>query len=135
MANEPNRRSLADALTTVTKALPAQNANNTTDGIYIGGQGPHRERLKLRVTIPANSVLVAAQTLTLALQDSADNSSFAAVAGPGQSHVITGDTGFAADTIYFDIPAHARDYVAVNQAVSASGGNNTGTTFTYEIVS
>lgn len=135
MANEPNRRSLADALSTVTKALPAAAAANTTDGIYIGGQGPHRERLKLRVTIPANAVLVATKSLTLALHDSADNSSFAAVAGPGQSYAIVGDTGFAADTIYFDIPAHARDYVAVNQAVEAAGGDNTGTTITYEIVS
>lgn len=135
MANEPNRRSLADALTTVTKALPAAAAANVTDLIFIGGQGPHRERLKLRATIPANSVLVADKFLTLTLHDSADGSTTAAVAGPAQVHTIIGATGFAADTVYFDIPAHARDYVAVSQAVETGGGSNIATVITYEIVS
>jgi hypothetical protein len=67
---EPNRRSLADALSTVSKALPAAAANNTSDPIYIGGNGPHREGMKLRVSWPANTVLVATKTLTLTLYSS-----------------------------------------------------------------
>lgn len=134
MANEPNQRAGVDALSQTTKALPAAAADNTTSGIYIGDPGPARERMKLRVDIPANSVLVATKLLTLDLHDSADNSSFAAVAGPKQAHVITGDTGFAADTVYFDIPNHARAYVAVKQTVETGGGSNIGTTFAYSLV-
>ena len=135
MANEFNRRSLVDSLLTVTKALPAASANNATDGISIGGEDPHRECLKLRADIPANSVLVATKTLSLVLQDSADNSSFADVADPGQSIAIVGATGFAADTLYFDIPQHSPQYVRVYQAVEAAGGDNTGTTISYSLVS
>ena len=134
MANEPNKRAGVDALSQVTKALPAAAANNTSDGIYIGATGPVREQMKLRVDLPLNSVLVSTKLLTLKLYDSADNSSFAEVTDPGQTIVIAGDTGFAADTLYFDIPGHARDYVAVYQDVETGGGNNTGTTVTYSLV-
>ena len=129
-----NRRNLVDAQAQVTRALPAAAANVTSSGIYLGGQGPHRERLKLRVNIPANTVLVATKTLTLSLQDSANNSSFAATS-PSQAIAITGDTGFAAQELYFDIPASARDYVGVNFAVETGGGDNTGTTATISLVS
>lgn len=129
-----NRRNLVDALAQVTRALPAAAANVTSSGIYLGGQGPHRERLKLRVNIPANTVLVATKTLTLSLQDSANNSSFAATS-PSQTITITGETGFAAQELFFDIPANARDYVGVNFAVETGGGDNTGTTATISLVS
>jgi hypothetical protein len=137
ITNQVNRRQQADALLQVSKALPAANNNNTTDLIPIPAAGPVRERLKLRVEIPSNTALVATKTLTLTLVDSADGSASAAVAGPGQSIVIAGigGNGIAAQTRYFEIPNHAREYVGVLQAVEADGGNNTGTTIKYSLVS
>jgi len=129
-----NERNLIDATAQVTRALPAAAANVTSTGIYIGGDGPHKERLKVKVELPANTVLVATKLLTITLQDSADNSSFAAAA-PAQSFVITGDTGFPAQDIYFDINNSIRAYVAVNFAVETGGGNNTSTTATISLVS
>lgn len=134
MANTVNSRNLKDALLQTTRALPAANANVTSTGIFVGGDGPHKERLKVKVELPLNSVLVATETLTVTLYDSADNSSFAA-ASPAQSYVITGDTGFPATDIYFEVAQTTRDYVGVNFAVSSSGGNNTGTTATISLVS
>lgn len=134
MSNNFNERNLADATAQVTRALPAAAANVTSSGIYLGGDGPHKERLKVRVELPANTVLVATKLLTITLQDSADNSSFAAAA-PAQSFVITGNTGFPAQDVYFDINNSIRDYVAVNFAVETGGGNNTATTATISVVS
>lgn len=134
MATVVNQRSLKDELAKVTKALPAAAASNTTDGIYIGEAGPHRDGLKVKVELPANAVLVATKLLTLALWDSADNSTFAATS-PAQSYVITGDTGFAATEIFFEIPKTARAYVAVRQTVETGGGDNTGTSSTVYVVS
>lgn len=134
MAVTVNSRNLIDELAKTTKALPAAAANATSDGIYIGGDGPHKERLKLKVSLPANSVLVATKLLTIKLYDSADNSSFAA-ASPVQQYVITGDTGFSAQDIYFEITQTTRDYVAAYFEVETGGGNNTGTTATVAVVS
>jgi hypothetical protein len=134
MATTVNSRNLIDAQAATTRALPAAAANVTSTGIYIGGDGPHKERLKVKVELPTNSVLVATKLLTITLHDSADNSSFAA-ASPAQSFVITGNTGFAAQDIYFEIAQTTRDYVAVNFAVETGGGANTGTVATISVVS
>lgn len=135
MGKEVNRRHAEDALLSVSKALPAAAASNNSDSIDIGGAGPHRESLKLRVDVPANSVLVATKTLTLTLQDSSDDSSFASVDDPSAAITIVGDTGFSAATYYFDIRQNSNQYVRVLQAVETGGGDNTGTTITYSLVS
>ena len=134
MSTTANERNLIDALAQTTRALPAAAANATSTGIYVGGDGPHKERLKVKVELPANSVLVATKTLTVKLFDSADNSSFAA-ASPAQTYVITGDTGFPATEIFFDLNNSVREYVAVDFAVETGGGANTGTTATISVVS
>mgnify|MGYP003649725606 CR=1 FL=1 len=128
-----NRRNAKDAILQETKALPAAGASATSDLIYIGGEGPHREGLKVRVDLPVNAVLVATKDLDMALVDSADGSSSAAVS-PGQTYQIIGDTGFAATSFYFDVPQTARDYVGVSFTVEAAGGDNTGTTATVSLV-
>jgi hypothetical protein len=128
-----NRRNVKDAILQETKALPAAAASATTDLIYIGGEGPHREGMKVRVEIPENSVLVATKDLDIVLVDSADGSTSAAVS-PAQSVQVVGDTGFDAQDFYFDIPQNARDYVGVKFTVETGGGDNTGTTATVSIV-
>jgi putative AlgH/UPF0301 family transcriptional regulator len=129
-----NRRSLKDANLKAVKALPAAAANNTSDPIYIGGNGPHREGLKLRVSWPANTVLVATKKITLTLY-SAATTTLAAEADPAQTFVITGDTGFAKGYVDFELGQGVLDYVGWNQAVETGGGDNTGTSFTGEVVS
>jgi hypothetical protein len=133
MSKQVNRRNSADALLSVTKALPAANANNDTDEIYIGAAGPHREGMKLRASWPANSVLVATKLLTLTLKSGATGA-LAAETDPGSTYVITGNTGFAAGYVDFELGQNVGEYVAVNQAVETGGGSNIATSFTYTVV-
>lgn len=133
MSKVVNRRNSADALLSVTKALPAADASNTSDAIEIGNAGPHREGIKLRVSWPANSVLVATKTLTITLQSSA-TSTLADATGPGSTHVITGDTGFPAGYVDFELGQNIGAFVGWKQAVQAAGGDNTGTTLTGTII-
>lgn len=133
MSKVAYRRNAEDALLSTTKALPAANANNDTDAIYIGPVGAHREGMKLRATWPLNSVLTADKTVTLTLK-SGSTSSTTAEADPAQTYVITGATGFAAGYVDFELGQNVLDYVAVNQAVLTGGGDNTGTSFTYTVV-
>lgn len=129
----PNRRNAKDALLQTSKALPAAGASATTDLIKIGGEGPHREALKVLVEVPVNTVLVATKKLTFTLVDSADGTNPIAVS-PSQSKEIVGDTGFAAQLFYFDVPQGARDYIGVTIAVEAAGGSNTATVATVSVV-
>lgn len=133
MSKVVNRRNSADALLSVTKALPAAGASNTSDAIEIGNAGPHREGIKLRVSWPVNSVLVATKTLTITLQSSA-TSTLADATVPGSTHVITGDTGFAAGYVDFELGQNIGAFVGWKQAVEAAGGDNTGTTLTGIII-
>ena len=61
-------------------------------------------------------------------------SSTTAEADPAQTYVITGDTGFAAGYVDFELGQNVGEYVAVNQAVETGGGSNIATSFTYSIV-
>ena len=133
MSQTVNRRNKVDALLTVTKALPAAAANNNTDEIYVGPAGPHREGMKLRASWPANTVLVATKLLTLTLKSGATGAT-ATEADPTATYVITGDTGFAAGFVDFELGQNVGEYVTVNQSVETGGGSNVGTSFTYSIV-
>jgi hypothetical protein len=133
MSKQVNRRSSIDALAVVTKALPAAAANNNTDEIYVGPVGPHREKMKLRVSWPTNSVLVATKLITLTLKSGATGAT-ANEADPTATYVITGTTGFAAGFVDFELGQNVGEYVTVNQAVETGGGDNTGTNFTYSVV-
>lgn len=128
-----NRRSLKDANLKVTKALPAADASATSDPIYIGGLGPHREGLKLRVSWPVNSVLVATKLLTIELC-SAATTTLAVEADPAQSYVITGDTGFPAGYVDFELGQNVLGYVGFKATVETGGGSNIATILTGEIV-
>jgi hypothetical protein len=127
-----NQSAGIDALLQTTVALPAAAANVSTTAILIGGDGPHKNKMKLKVSLPANSVLVATKTLTITFYDSATTT--LAAASPAQSFVITGDTGFAAQDIFFEISQTTKDYVGVNFAVETGGGSNIGTTATVSVV-
>ena len=128
-----NRRNVKDPILQETKALPAAAATATTDLIYIGGEGPHREGLKVLVELPANTVLVADKDLDIALVDSADGSTSAPVV-PAQTYQIVGATGFPATSFYFDIPQSARDYIGVSFTVETGGGSNIATIATVSVV-
>lgn len=126
-------RNLTDALKVVTKALPAAAASHNTDALdleqVVGGQV---ESIAFEVEIPALPALVQDKTLTVSVQDSADNETFAAI-DPAITTVVTGGVGngAAAKTVRFRLPPGARRYVALNLAVLTGGGDNTGVSVTF----
>ena len=113
----------------VITALPAAAATNysasidlglapTTEGAVLGAS--------LEIYLPATPSLVDAKTVILTLQDSADDSSFAAVANVG-TVTATGASGAGAAAITREvpIPCSIRRYVRISQAVLTAGGDNT----------
>lgn len=135
MSNE-HVRNLTDADKVVTKALPAAAANHNTDALdteqTVGGI---LENIAFEVVIPALPSLADAKSLTVKVQDSADNSSFADL-DPLISTTVTGasSAGSAAKTVRFRLPPSARRYIALNLAVAASGGDNTAKSVTFRML-
>jgi len=129
MASYPNNRGLKSEDTTKFKALPAAAATNYSDSIDLGTDpATHGVLLegKLEIYLPATPSLVDAKTVTLTLQDSADDSTFTDVTGIA-TVVATGasSAGAAAITREVPIPSTLRRYVRLKQAVLTAGGDNT----------
>lgn len=132
---DPNRRTLKDELLKTTKAAPAAAGSNYHDSYDIG-DGPHRERLFVRVEIPALDALANTKKLTVKLQDSADDSTFTDIE-PAVSADVVGVSTDGADAANFDlpIPQNARRYVRVRQDEDSAGGDITAQTVTTYLVS
>lgn len=112
----------------VTKALPAAAAANNMDAIDLGVNEPGQALgdIDCLLEVPALPALVADKTVTFVFQDSADNTTFAAI--PELSNlVITGGVGngAAAVTRRLRLPRSVRRYIRVTQTVLTAGGDNT----------
>jgi hypothetical protein len=133
MSSQRNRK---DAALSVSKALPAAAANNDSDSIDLEQvYGGRIENVELEISVPALPALVEAKTVTITIQDSADDSSFAAVTGLA-TFVITGAVGNGAAAVSrrIKLPPITRRYVRWNQAVLTGGGDNTGVSVTGALV-
>lgn len=126
-----------DALLSVTKALPAAGANNNSDSIDLGSPTPIvvGDSIEVEVALPALANLVEDKTVTCTLQDSADDSTFAAITGLS-TLVVTGKTsgGAAAASRVVRLPSSVRRYIRVNTAVLTSGGDNTASSVTFSVL-
>jgi len=119
---------IRDAALKVTKACPAAGANHNTDTIDLGCKNPGAsvESFEVEIAIPALPSLAADKTLTVKLQDSADDSTYADVEQLA-SVVVTGvsTNGSAASTVVVRLPSDVKRYVQANLAVATGGGDNT----------
>ena len=119
---------IRDAALKVTKACPDAGANHNTDTIDLGCKNPGAsvESFEVEIAIPALPNLAADKTLTVKLQDSADNTTFADVEQLA-SVVVKGVStdGSAASTVVVRLPSDVKRYVQANLAVAGSGGDNT----------
>ena len=131
-------RTITDADLTVTTALPAADANADSDSLDFGAASTAAlESVELEISIPATPDLVEDKDITLTIQDSADDTTFAAVEEL-EALVVTGAAaaaGGAATTRKYRLPSSARRFVNVNAAVEADGADNTGVSFTWRILS
>lgn len=127
---------MRDTLNSVRRLCPAASANVDSASIDIGPAGGSGiQKALLLVDVDALPALGNTETLTITIQDSADNVSFAAAVGYS-TIVITGPAsgGSPAQSIRRAAHPGLRRYVRVNLARS-SGGNVTaqGVTFGVEI--
>lgn len=130
-----NRR---DGLLTVTKALPAAAATAYTDSFDIGHAtlGAVGDIIEIEASLPALPSLADTKTCTVTFQDSADNSTFAAITGLS-TFVVTGvatGQGSAAATRQVRLPSGTRRYVRASAAVESSGGDNTAKSLTLSLL-
>lgn len=126
-------RNLRDGDFEVTKALPAAAANNATDALDLGQEKVQSlEAIEFELAIPATPALVDTKVITFTVEDSADNSSFAAV-DPLVSTTVVGvatSQGGTAKTVRFRLPSQTRQYVRVKAAVESGGGSNIAVSYT-----
>lgn len=130
LLNSPNLR--GDNLI-FSRTLPLQTVTNNSTAFDLGGGNARSdvETQQSRGSRIANYNLVinwgdltvnTAQTVTLTLQDSADNSTFAALA-PSQTFVITGASNIGpAGQWRIALPENIRRYVRFTVAASATAG-------------
>ena len=135
MANEYGRNIKdASALCTQTKAMPAAGASNSTTAFDLIDAGWKNENLEMQWDIAASPAHTTVNNNTFALQDSSDNSSFAAV-DPAISTTSAGVavTGGVAKEIRFRLPPNVRRYVRVLQTAGATD-DQTAVTNTYRLL-
>ena len=133
MATPNYARNLRDLSFEVSKALPAAAATAYTTALDLGQTAIQSlESVEFEISIPATPALVDAKTITISVQDSADNSSFAAV-DPAITTVITGvatSQGGPAKAVRFRLPSQTRRYVRLKTDVLTAGGDNTAVSVT-----
>lgn len=130
------QRTIRDGSLTVTKALPAAGANVDTASFDLGAAGAGiLEKIELEVTFPLTTTLVDGKVATMTVQDSADDSTFAAVEECA-TFTVTGGTGNGnAETIRkYRLPSTCKRYVNVNTSIPGDGGNNTAKSLTVRIL-
>lgn len=135
MSNE-RARLLKDALLSVTTALPAAGASADGASIDIGSGVLSPENIELEFSLPATPSLVDAKTITVAIQDSADNSSFTTIPTLAVVTVATGagGVGAAASKTRFRLPSNARRYIRAETTVLAAGGSNIAVSSTLSVL-
>lgn len=123
---QPNKQ-LADAVLTVTKALPAEAAAIYTDGIDLGvsANGLHLAPCELLISAPAlaTGVLGDAATMTYAVQMDND-SAFGSPTTLYSAAIVqtgAGGAGAAAATKRLPIPSDVERYIRVSATNSAAG--------------
>lgn len=134
--------SLLDDSLQVSKAFPAANANNNSDGLKIGGRLQRDKHGEVAVMLPAGLALVADKDITVHLEHSSDDGvadSYVDIPLLG-SVVVTGIAGGGIPTtdgagyeidgagnlwIFYPLPRGVESYVRANVAVEDAGGTLT----------
>lgn len=125
MAYEFNRN-IQDKNYTSTVAIAQAGANTASFDLEQVTGGDIND-VVFELVAPTAAGISDTKVVTYTLQDSADNSSWAAV-DPGISTTQTGagGAGITAKTVRFRLPANTRRYVRIAQTMTSSAGTVTG---------
>ena len=124
MAFEFNRNQ-QDFNYTSTVAIAQAGANTATFDLEqaVGGD---IERVVFELVAPTAAGISDTKVVTYALQDSADNSSWAAVDPAISTTQTATGAGIVTKTVRFRVPANTRRYVRIAQTMTATAGTVTG---------
>jgi len=127
--------SLKDAELIRTVALPAAGASASTASIDLSATTQTESHFEVEVAVPALPNLAEDKTATVTLEDSADDASFAAVAGLAPLEVTGGTGGGAsAASLRVRLPNSARRHLRATADVEAAGGDNTAASVTLALI-
>jgi len=113
----------------VSRTLPAQNTNNNSTSLDLEIAAPYfaGEYTEVEFYIPATTCATG-QTITVTLQDSADNSTFTQI-DECETLALTGaSNATAATTRRWRLPRTVLRYIRVNIAMSSTTGDQTAIT-------
>lgn len=117
-----------------TVALPAAGASASTAALDFGAALPGPQKIELALELPALPNLANTKKCILALEDSADNVTFAAIPGTGNMEVVgAASAGSAAKTFRVNLPPVFRRYVRATATVEADGGSNVASSLTLAV--
>ncbi len=117
-----NQRKLADAAYTASTTLPATNSSNVTTASFNLIQSfATSEHYAVQVDIDPLANFGTTGALTVVIQDSADNVTFANISELGSTVVNANTT--ATTTDQFRLPPTARQYIRALAAIGAINGN------------
>ena len=128
MANEFAPRKTDASLNPAARALPAgASATVYSASIDLGAVtlfAPGKVEFQLVTPTVNNTMLPDTRTLTYTIEDSADDSSFAAVLVLSEAGQLGADNvGAAGATVRFMVPSDVRQYIRLNITSGASVGN------------
>jgi hypothetical protein len=131
------QRKIPDAQVRVFTNHPAQNtalASASIDLVLAGNVA--RESFEVLLSYAAAPSLANGQTITVELQDSADDVTFAKISTLDSLVVQTGagGTGAAASNVRFALPSTTRRYLRALDTMSATTGDNTAVGYTFQLV-
>ena len=129
-------RTIQDFDLTVTTALPAAAANADSASIDLEATGPAAlESVEIELSVPATPDLVDDKTVIFTFQDSADDSTFAAISELATLTITgAGGAGAAATSTKVRLPSTTARYINVNASTLAAAGDNTGVSYTWKIL-
>jgi hypothetical protein len=123
-----SNRNIKDASKQVSVSLPAAAANVNSASIDLGYNPGQIENAEVELAVDETTALVDTKDVDVTLYDSADDSSFAAVAVFAAPLLkVTGVTGNGNDETKLQVrlPRTIRRYVRINVAVETAGGTVT----------
>lgn len=132
-----NYRQISDINLSQTKALATAAATSQTTAFDTGdnSDGNFPEGVDLLLTVPATPTLAAGAIITFTvLADTANPPT--TVLSPSLTATVTGTagTGGAATTFRWRVPANAARYLAVQNTVGSTGGNNSAVSYTAQLL-
>lgn len=130
MSNQASERRLQDASLDKSVALPTGAATANTNAVDLGDAAPFPITESFHVKLTTSTAAGANnKNITVKLQDSADNTTFANIAELGALTVTDNNgAGFPAGTLTVQLPPDTRRYVRAQATSEANGGaSNNGT--------